>query len=217
MFPEYTTAIQQLIETGHFFFSRGWVPATSGNFSTRLNAEQIAVTVSGQHKGRLTPDGILRVDLNGQPLTTGKKPSAETLLHTALYRRDPTLGAVLHTHSVPATTLSLWCRNALLLRDYEVLKAFPGVVSHDYEIQVPIFPNDQDMTRLAGVVNQYLDSHLDTYGYLIAGHGFYTWGSSLADACRHVEAFEFLFECELLLRRLHHDEPVESLRNQGPA
>jgi methylthioribulose-1-phosphate dehydratase len=44
--------------------------------------------------------------------------------------------------------------------------------------------------------------HPDCVGYLIRGHGLYTWGPRMADALRHVEAFEFLFECELKTRSL---------------
>ena len=44
--------------------------------------------------------------------------------------------------------------------------------------------------------------HPEVHGYLIAGHGLYTWGRSVEEACRHVEAFEFLLACEIELRRL---------------
>ena len=200
MSMDYAAQVSALIEAGHAFYARGWVPATSGNFSTRVDDERVAITVSGRHKGKLAPDDIMLVDMAGNSLTAGKKPSAETALHLSLYRRDPAIQAVLHTHSPPATTLSLLLQEALSLRDYEVLKAFPGIDTHEYEVLVPIFANDQDIGRLAVTVEQYLAYHLDSYGYLIAGHGFYTWGSSVEDACRHVEAFEFLFECEVLKR-----------------
>ena len=199
---DYAAQVRALIEAGHAFYSRGWVPATSGNFSARVDDERVTITVSGRHKGKLTPDDIMLVDMAGYSLTAGRKPSAETALHLSLYRRDPSTQAVLHTHSPLATTLSLLLKEALCLRDYEVLKAFPGVDTHEYEVVVPIFANDQDIGRLAVTVEHYLDYHLDNYGYLIAGHGFYTWGSSVEDACRHVEAFEFLFECEMLKRRM---------------
>ena len=45
-------------------------------------------------------------------------------------------------------------------------------------------------------MDEHLDHHPDVHGYLIAGHGLYTWGRTVDDALRHVEAFEFLFECE---------------------
>jgi methylthioribulose-1-phosphate dehydratase len=198
---DFSDQAQQLVQAGRFFFERGWVPATSGNFSARLNDGRIAITVSGRHKGLLEETDIMLVDNRGRALIEGQRPSAETPLHTVLYRRSTAINAVLHTHSANATVLSRLYRTALRLQDYEVLKAFPDIDSHETEIVVPIFPNDQNIDRLADRVARYLDER-PTQGYLIAGHGFYTWGNSVADARRHIEAFEFLFECELLMRRL---------------
>ncbi|ADE13921.1 methylthioribulose-1-phosphate dehydratase [Nitrosococcus halophilus Nc 4] len=195
-------AAAQLVRVGHFFFERGWVPATSGNFSARIDSNCMIITVSGWHKGQLSPEGMLLADLEGSSLTTGKRPSAETLLHAALYRRVPEANAVFHTHSVYSTVLSRMLSGELILSDYEVLKAFSGIETHETTVRVPIFPNDQNMGRLAAAVDAYLAQNPDSPGYLIAGHGLYTWGRSVEEACRHVEAFEFLFECEVLRRRL---------------
>jgi methylthioribulose-1-phosphate dehydratase len=41
------------------------------------------------------------------------------------------------------------------------------------------------------------------WGYLINGHGLYAWGSDMAEARRHLDAFEFLLGCELEMRKLH--------------
>ena len=190
----------ELIEAGRFLHSRGWVPATSGNFSARINEGHFAITVSGRHKGELSEDDIMKVDRLGSPVATDKRPSAETMLHTALYNRYPMVGAVLHTHSVKATLLSRLSAGELVFEDYELLKAFEGVTSHEARIVVPIFPNDQDIPRLSLQVEHYLDHHPAVHGYLIGGHGLYTWGSTLRDTLRHIEAFEFLFECELTMR-----------------
>ena len=187
---------QALIEAGRFLFSRGWVPATSGNFSARRDDGLIAITVSGRHKGRLTLDDLMSVDVDGTPTDPALRSSAETGLHLALYRRRPEVGAVLHTHSVNATVLTRRRRESLYLADYELLKAFPDVTSHEGAVTVPIFANDQDIDRLSARVDDYLDRHADVHGYLIAGHGLYTWGRDVDEALRHVEAFEFLFECE---------------------
>jgi methylthioribulose-1-phosphate dehydratase len=121
----------ELIGVGHFCFSRGWLPATSGNLSARLDAHRIAITVSGRHKGELDASGIMAMDVDGTILTAGCRPSAETELHLMLYRRDPAIGAVLHTHSVNATVLSRLAGDALTLSDYEVLKALPGIETHE--------------------------------------------------------------------------------------
>ena len=88
----------------------------------------------------------------------------------------------------------------LTLQDYELLKAFPDINTHDCKVNVPIFNNDQDIARLAAKVDAVMDTQQDIYGYLISGHGFYTWGDTVDDAMRHVEAFEFLFQCEITLR-----------------
>lgn len=189
---------QEIIEAGRFLYDRGWSPATSSNYSTRLSASEALLTVSGKHKGQLGPDDVLATDLDGNSLEPGKKPSAETLLHTQLYRWKPEIGAVLHTHSVNATVLSrLTLADSLVFADYELQKAFSGISTHESQVLVPIFDNDQDIARLAARVQPWLEQHPDCVGYLIRGHGLYTWGPRMSDALRQVEAFEFLFECEL--------------------
>ena len=191
---------KEICEVGQFLFSCGWSPATSSNYSCRLDASHVAITVSGQPKGKLTPHDIMVVDTAGNAIDTYKKPSAETLLHTMLYARDASIGAVLHTHSVNATVLSKYYGKdgQLQLEDYEILKAFTGTDTHNTRFSMPIFPNTQDMTYLSQQVNAYLDKMPAIHGYLIVGHGLYTWGKSLSEARRHVEACEFLFECEIL-------------------
>ncbi len=195
-------AADALIDSGNFLYGRGLVPATSGNFSARLSDELAAITVSGAHKGRLRREQIMVVDMDGQPWQCQQHPSAETALHTMLYRRFPEVGCVLHTHSVNATVLSKGRSGELLLEDYEVVKAFTGIGTHEARFVVPIFPNTQDIDALAVEVEAYMDSHPPIHGYLIAGHGLYTWGSSVEDTLRHIEAFEFLFECELVSQRV---------------
>ncbi|WP_434695545.1 methylthioribulose 1-phosphate dehydratase [Pseudomonas sp. Z1-14] len=194
---------REIIDAGRFLYGRGWSPATSSNYSTRLSSDQALLTVSGKHKGQLGADDVLATDLDGNSLEPGKKPSAETLLHTQLYRWRPQIGAVLHTHSVNATVLSrLTGADFIDFEDYELQKAFSGVTTHESQVRVPIFDNDQDIARLAAKVQPWLDAHPDCVGYLIRGHGLYTWGPGMNDALRQIEAFEFLFECELKTRTL---------------
>ena len=191
----------EIIEAGRFLYGRGWSPATSSNYSARLSATEALLTVSGKHKGQLGIDDVLSTDLSGNSLEPGKKPSAETLLHTQLYSWRPEIGAVLHTHSVNATVLSrLTPGDSIEFEDYELQKAFSGVSTHESTVRVPIFDNDQDIERLAAKVQPWLEAHPDCVGYLIRGHGLYTWGARMSDALRQIEAFEFLFECELKTR-----------------
>ncbi len=193
---------QEIIEAGHFLHARGWVPATSSNFSARLDDGNIAITVSGFHKGQLTDDGVMRVNAAGKAVATDLKPSAETHLHTLLYNRFPEVGAVLHSHSVAATVLSLAMGEELLFEQYELLKAFSGVQTHDTRFIVPIFENDQDVPRLATKVEEYMDNHPPIHAFLVRGHGLYTWGAEMKEALRHIEALEFLFQCQLTMNGL---------------
>ena len=193
---------QEIVAAGRRMDALGWVPATAGNFSVRLDAQRIAITASGRHKGFLTPEDVMGVDAEGVPLHAGQKASAETLLHCGIYRRFPEAGAVLHGHSIANTVLSRQGANALRLAGYELLKAFPGLPTHEAAVRLPILDNDQDIARLAAKVQPWLDEHPDCVGYLIRGHGLYTWGATMSDCLRQVEAFEFLFECELKVRAL---------------
>ena len=100
MAVSFEQATQDIIAAGRWIDGQGFAPATAGNYSMRLHSGDVAVTVSGAHKGHLSPAQIMRVDLEGAALDE-KKPSAETLLHTGLYQMYPGVHAILHTHSVP--------------------------------------------------------------------------------------------------------------------
>ena len=194
---------QEIVTTTRELAAMGWTPATSSNFSSRLDDRHAAITVSGRDKGKLGEADIMVVDFDGQPVATTNRPSAETLLHTQLYRRFPQVGCVLHTHSLVQTVSSRLFAAAgkIRLDGYELLKAFAGNSTHEVAIDVPVLPNSQDMPALAAEVERLLDAG-PLWGYLIDGHGLYAWGCDMAEARRHLDAFEFLFACELELRKL---------------
>lgn len=195
---DFLTLATQLIDAGRFIDSKGWVPATSGNFSARMPDGNIAITVSGAHKGRLQIDDIMLIDADARSLD-GKKPSAETLLHTALYKRHPDINAILHPHSMSATLISRLFNKEVVLQDYELLKALPNIETHKTRIVVPIFANEQYIPRLALQVDNYIEQNGNIYAYIIAGHGIYTWGNSIQQALCILEALDYLLTCELHL------------------
>lgn len=198
-----TQVAQEIIASTRELAALGWTPATSSNFSMRIDAAHVAITVSGRDKGRLTEADIMVVDFDGRPVGSTLRPSAETPLHTQLYRRFPSVGCVLHTHSRTQTVASriFASDGQVRLKGYELLKAFYGQSTHDTTLDVPILPNTQDIPFLATRVEALLDSE-PLWGYLIESHGMYAWGRDLPDARRHLEAYEFLLSCELDLRTL---------------
>lgn len=191
-------AAARLVETGRRLDARGWAPATAGNYSARLDDGSFAVTVSGWHKGRLTVDGIMRVDGEGRALTAGK-PSAETALHLAIYRLFPQVNAVLHGHSPEAVGLSRAAegQREWMFRGHEMLKAFPGNSTHEAEVRLPIVDNSQDMAVIDAAVSPRLLEPGAAPAYLIRSHGLYAWGKDLDEAERVLEATEWLIAAEL--------------------
>lgn len=187
---------REMILAGQLFHTRGWVPATGGNFSARLDASRVLITASGNHKGELREPDFLIADLDGQPLEAGRKTSYETLLHMQIYQRLPEAGAVLHTHSSANTVLSRRY-SEITLSNYELLKVLPGAPDPQARVTIPVFANDQDIARLSRAVDAHMVQVPGTPAYLIAGHGLYAWGRNVAEARYRVEAIEFMLECHL--------------------
>jgi len=192
-----------LLRAARDFGARGWTPATSGNYSLRLDDGTIRITRSGCDKRHLRIADLMTIDADGRPLETDARASAETGLHVQLYRTFADVHAVLHVHSPHATLLSRRAEDsgAVVLTGYELLKAFDGVTHHDQRIALPVVANDQDIDRLAAAVAPRLAVDGAPPGYLIAGHGIYAWGKDVTDAARHLEAFEFLLQLELMETR----------------
>jgi methylthioribulose-1-phosphate dehydratase len=195
---KFLEAAAGLVEAGRRFDARGWVLGTSGNLSVVVEPQPLtlAITPSGAFKGSLTESRILEVDEEGAVSgDTAVRPSAETGLHLAIVRSRGAR-AVFHTHSIWSTVLSdLHATDGgLLIEGDEMLKGLSGVRTHQHSEWVPIVDNDQDMSRLGRVVSDALAGYPGAHGFLIRRHGLYTWGQDAAEATRHVEIFEFLFE-----------------------
>ena len=188
---------EELAEIGRSYFSRGWVLGTSGNFSAVVSREplRLAITSTGLDKGNLSPAQFLEMDADLKIIRGKGRPSAEALLHLSIVRGRGA-GAVLHTHSVWSTVLSgaYAAHGGLALEGYEMLKGLEGVRTHEHRESLPILENSQDMVELSRVVSKTLNEHPAIHGFLLRGHGLYTWGASLQEAKRHVEILEFMME-----------------------
>jgi len=191
------TLASQLCGAVQAIHSRGWAPGTGGNFSVTLSTDplRLLITPSGVDKGCVEPQDLLEVDDSGAIVRGSGKPSAETLLHTTIVQRT-SAGSVLHTHTPWSTILSLRHRETgfVTIEGLEMLKGLSGIPTHEHTKRVPILANSQDMRELSVEVGRLFDSQTDFHGFLLAGHGLYTWGVDLAEARRHLEVFEFLFE-----------------------
>lgn len=191
-----STAAETIARAGRRLAARGWAPATAGNYSMRLENGDIAITVSGKDKGELTADDVMVLDAAGTP-RDGRRPSAEAELHHQIYAALPHANAVQHTHSPHCTALSRHLKHSksLTLTGYEVLKAFPGITTHDTTVTIPVVENSQHMPDIAGQIAAELPT---IPAYIIRSHGLYAWGRDMAEALRVTEGLEFLIECYTL-------------------
>jgi methylthioribulose-1-phosphate dehydratase len=227
---------QDLIQVAHFCAMKGLVPATSGNFSARLENREILISVSGKDKATLAEGDLMLVDFLGRAKASNLKeddenaengvvqpslkPSAETLLHTQLYRTFPNAKFIAHFHSSSSAVLSKVLLKqgikALKLEGFELLKALSGVLTHEYTEILPIFPNNQNIEELADLIQPVIDklanSEKPLHAYLLAGHGLYTWGSTVSETIRHVDALNTLIESYLLEMQLN-----KAIQNKGEA
>jgi methylthioribulose-1-phosphate dehydratase len=192
-------AIHGVIALAHHAGVKNWIPATSGNFSVRIDATDCAITASGSDKATLTPDGVIRAAFTG-----GSHPrqSAEAPLHYLMYRLSPAIGAVTHVHAEPAVlaSLALAKDHRVRIEGLELLKAFNGIKTHETHLDVPVFDNEQDMDALAKRVETRIKADGLGWGFLLAGHGIYAWGKDVTEALRHLDAFDYLFTVMLKLK-----------------
>ncbi len=209
--PALAPLARQLIDCGQDFYRRGWSLGTSSNYSVVVEREPLTLlmTGSGFCKGHLVSEQFVLVDEDGRSQhAEPPKPSAEALLHTVLAKHAGA-GAVLHTHSVAATVLSeaFLKDGELRIAGYEMLKGLTGITTHEAGAVIEIFPNTQDIASLAETVAARLTSEKPLqHGFLMAGHGLYTWAESIPAARRQVEVLEFLFEVVSRRRELFgHD------------
>ncbi|MFJ9368995.1 S-methyl-5-thioribose-1-phosphate isomerase [Nocardia sp. NPDC101769] len=199
----------EIAEIARGLYASGWMPGTAGNISVR-QGDTALVTASGLSKGELTASDMVSVAVvDSQPVdASGRKPSAETTIHTAVYRTRGA-DAVVHVHPPHATAVSITTAGSGVttarFAGYELIKGL-GSARPDV-IDIPVFPNHTDVPRIGADIEKYLIEHPEAPPVLfIAGHGITAWGSSLAQARDRAECLEAM--CELTTLTGHREIPV---------
>jgi methylthioribose-1-phosphate isomerase len=200
---------QSLVEIGHQFYERRWMWGTAGNLSMRLGTDplSIAITPSSVNKGHLEASDLLTIT-DGKPAPRHPKgwvPSAETLIHQAIYRAAPGAEAVFHVHPVYSTLISGFYGHPREMRMLKVewFEMMKGVgVAEEENAEVAIVPNWQDVSLIARDVTTYLKTSAKTLPVvLIYNHGLTGWGTTPDQARNHLEIMEYV--CQYLyLRRV---------------
>ncbi|QFG00969.1 methylthioribulose 1-phosphate dehydratase [Psychrobacillus glaciei] len=183
--------------------ARDWFMGTSGNLAIKVSDTPIEflVTASGKDKYKRTSEDFLLVNASGIPVQNiDLKPSAETLLHCAIYSTT-SAGCSLHVHTVANNVISeLYGEQGKIdFQGQELIKAF-GMWEEDDILTIPIIPNHTHIPYLAEEFKSHI--HANKGAVLIRNHGITVWGKDGFEAKKLLEACEFLFQYQLTLRQI---------------
>jgi L-fuculose-phosphate aldolase len=186
------TIRQQLLDTSRHLVELGLNRGTAGNTSVRLD-DGMLITPSAMPVSEMTPESMVRMNLEGKTLTGGK-PSSEWRFHRDIFAARPEIGAVIHTHSIYATTI------ACLRRDVPPVHYMIAMAGGDTIRCTPytLF-GEQPLSDFA------LEALHDRKACLLGNHGMIALGTDLADAL--AVAVEVEFVCEIYWRTLQAGEP----------
>ena len=183
---------QQVADITRDLYARGWMAGTAGNISVRTGQTAI-ITGSGLSKGELTAHDMVSVTIaDSQPVSGTRRPSAETTIHTAIYRATGAR-AVVHVHPPHATAQSIDAPDVLRFGGYELIKGLGTAQT----IDIPVFANHSDVSRIGANIERHLTEYPDAPPVLfIAGHGITAWGADLPQARDRAGCLEAI--CELV-------------------
>lgn len=179
MFPGELEARRQIVHYSHKVHAGGYVSATDGNLSVRLDADHVLITPSSLRKEDMTVDAPLVINMDGEPVADTRRPSTEHKVHLEAYRQRPDVQAVIHAH--PPKAIAFTIANAPL--DTCVL---PEVVVTLGE--VPIAPYAAPSTE--ALPESMRDLIRGSDALMLARHGSVTVGTDLSDAFKKLEKLE---------------------------
>jgi L-fuculose-phosphate aldolase len=182
---------RDLTEFGRMLHTQGFVAATDGNLSVRLDGERILITPTGFSKGMMHPEDMIIVDLRGKKLSGIHNPSSEIVMHLTIYRMRPDVGAVVHAHPCTATGFA----SAGIALDQPLCSEIVITLG-----AVPLAPYATTGTmELSESLEPFIPYH---DAILMANHGVVTYGEDLSRAFMRMEAVEHYAKIVLAARQL---------------
>jgi len=173
---------KEIVTFGRKLLTSGLTAGTGGNLSiVNRKKNLVAITPSGVDYLEMRPEDVVLVGMEGGPVETSKyKPSSELLFHLALYRKRQDIQAIVHTHSVYATTLATL--------GWEI-PAFHYLVAYSGR-KVPLaayatFGSEELARNVADAIGE-------NNAVLMGSHGVVTVGPTLAKAFETAEIIEYV-------------------------
>jgi L-fuculose-phosphate aldolase len=186
-----------IVEFGTLLHANGFVAATDGNLSVRLDEHHLLVTPTCICKGRMRPSDMVIVDMEGRRLAGKRHVSSEIGMHLLIYRLRPEIGGIVHAHPPTATGFAA---SGLGLSSPLVCEVVVGLGS------IPLARYGTPGTPELTDALEPLIPHHDAI--LMANHGVVTYGSSLEDAFMKMETVEHFAKIALVTHMLGHAQPL---------
>jgi L-fuculose-phosphate aldolase len=199
-----------IVEAGRICYANGLMLSNSGNISMRLGGDRIVITPSGMCKGRMEPDDLLIVDMDGNVIKADsrrkRKVSSETPMHLEAYRQRADIRAVIHAH--PSNAIALTVAGIPFPVDIlpEVFEGLGPVPTTRFALP----GSDDNAQAISGFVKEH-------NAILIRNHGAITFGADLDEALNHLERLESVAKIVVtahMLGKVNHlpDEIMSALR-----
>ncbi len=168
-----------ICEVGRRLYQRNYVAANDGNISVRLSDGTILATPTNVSKGYMDEDMLVRLDLEGNLLSPGLRPSSEIKMHIRVYKENASVSGIVHAHPPISTSFAI----AGIALDQPISPE--AVVNLGV---IPIAPYATPSTsEVADSIAPYCNTHT---AVLLANHGALTWGKDLMEAYFRMESLE---------------------------
>ncbi len=197
--PSRADIARSIVLACHRLYEKGFVTATDGNVSGRLECGNILVTPTALNKGQVGESDLVELKPDGTPVTLSRKPSSETDMHLFIYRERPDVQAVVHAHPPHATGFAT-------ARVPLTACLFPEVI-----VGLGAIPLASYATPSTAEVAESLAPHIKAAdAILLANHGVVTCGSDVQDAYFKMEKVEHAAHITFVARVLGGEQPLSA-------
>lgn len=173
-------AKKAIVEIGKRMFIKGFVASNDGNISIRVGSNAIWTTPTGVSKGYMTPDMMVKIDMDGKVLAGRCKPSSEIKMHLRVYNENQDVMAVTHAHPPVATSFAI----AGISLDKAIL---PEAVVNLGSVPIAHYATPGS-TDVPDSVAPFCKSY---NAVLLANHGALSWGKDVFEAYYRLESLEY--------------------------
>lgn len=189
---------RDIVHFGALLHSCGFIAATDGNLSVRLDDTRVLVTPTGMSKGMMKASDLVIVDMDGRKLKGRREATSEIGMHLLIYRLRPDVRAVVHAHPRTATGFAA---AGIALNQPLVCEVVIGLG------QIPLAPYGTPGTPELAETLRPLIPHYDAI--LMANHGVVTYGVDLLSAYMKMETVEHFAQITLVTQVLGKQQPLD--------